>query len=136
MLTLLRRMRRPRLTLHLLQLVSLIPSCVSLVNITVDDALPDTDSGTSLKYSSAWNFGPACPGCQAQPDPAQAHMGTWHDATFDPTVPGNSVPQNMTFAFTGASLSSSQSSSEPVAERVVTPQARRCMSTAFSPTLQ
>lgn len=93
--------------LGVLSVVSLgfVFTSADLTNVTVDDQGIDPYTGTSIAYApsmDSWSFGQTCLSCSAQPDPKQAHNGTWHDATFQ----GNdSVVPNATFHFTGMSQS-------------------------------
>ncbi|KLO13089.1 hypothetical protein SCHPADRAFT_382577 [Schizopora paradoxa] len=58
-------------------------------NFSVDDSSPDPRSGAQIQYGVAdqidsgtgWTLGEKCSACSAQPDPAQAFDGTWHDAS-------------------------------------------------------
>lgn len=88
-------------SLLLVQLALFAQQCFALSNVTVDDSGTDPITGAAIQYTSGWNIGPECRGCQAQPDRARAYNGTWHDATYDKAVPGNSIPHNATFRFTG-----------------------------------
>ncbi|KAF8447219.1 hypothetical protein L210DRAFT_3390326 [Boletus edulis BED1] len=55
----------------------------ALHNVTVDDSvLTGTVVPQYLPSASAWNQGNTCQGCAAQPDPAMAYNGTWHDASY------------------------------------------------------
>ena len=78
----------------------------ALLNITVDDAGPDPDTGARVAYSndSIWNFGPACQSCWGHLDPTNVYNRTWHSATYDAAMPGLSIPQTATFKFTGIYL--------------------------------
>lgn len=74
----------------------------ALVNVTVDEnaGLGNSVSGFEISYSPSWNYGPDCSFCRARPDVERVYMGSWHDATYDPskTTPH---PQNVTLIFTG-----------------------------------
>lgn len=74
-----------------------------LVNITVDDTNPDPLTGNTFVYSpqNLWNIGNGCASCTAKPNPAQAFDATWHDATFDLSVPATAEVQTATFQFNG-----------------------------------
>ncbi|TFY62419.1 hypothetical protein EVJ58_g3877 [Rhodofomes roseus] len=50
---------------------------------TIDDTDGDSVTGATPTYSNedCWNKGPDCSACTFQPDPSQAHYGTWHDTT-------------------------------------------------------
>lgn len=56
-----------------------------LINITVDDWLPNRNTNERLTYTSAWKIGQDCVGCVARPDPKTAYRGSWHDTTYDET---------------------------------------------------
>ena len=65
-----------------------------LRNVTIDDR------DASISYISStkpWNAEPGCTVCQVTPDPALAHDGTWHDATYL----GTGATQTFSFDFTG-----------------------------------
>ena len=75
----------------------------TLLNITVDDAYRDPLVGDSwIVYDpySAWNAG-ACDGCVASPEPARAHLATWHESMYEP---GESQPMMASLSFEGAFL--------------------------------
>lgn len=71
------------------------------VNVTIDDQTGDALSGLVPTYAplGTWSQGATCTGCFAEPDPAQAYMGTWHDTTYYPDG-----PRAANVSFTGASL--------------------------------
>ena len=71
-----------------------------LVNVTVDDAGVDSSTNGMISYTG-WNFGPECHPCLAHLDGNKVHNHTWHDTTYNPSVPYESTPQNATFEFTG-----------------------------------
>ena len=74
----------------------------ALLNVTVDDQGDDPTTTYGVSYTANdWNIGQTCKGCQAQPDASMAHGGTWHDATYDPSIASRATPQNATFDFTG-----------------------------------
>ena len=60
----------------------------ALVNITVDDTLPDPLTGNTFQYAPAdrWNVGNNCSACSARPDPFSTNAGTWHDASYSSTA--------------------------------------------------
>ncbi|EKM60264.1 uncharacterized protein PHACADRAFT_132766 [Phanerochaete carnosa HHB-10118-sp] len=76
----------------------------ALTNVTVDDQGADPTSTYGMSYTFGWSTGQTCSGCQAQPNPAKAHNGTWHDTTYDPSIEGRNTPQNATFDFTGSAI--------------------------------
>ncbi|PVF98283.1 hypothetical protein CPB86DRAFT_362382 [Serendipita vermifera] len=63
----------PSLTLIWSLLLVFAPQ-IDAGKVTVDDADP------AIHYYQQWAQGPGCSYCWAQPDPGQAHGGTWHDA--------------------------------------------------------
>ncbi|KAH9842356.1 uncharacterized protein C8Q71DRAFT_699030 [Rhodofomes roseus] len=76
---------------------------------TIDDTYGDSVTGATPTYSNAacWNEGPSCSICVSQPDPAQAHNGTWHDTQSN--VCSNALSNDTTdhtvmFTFTGTTL--------------------------------
>lgn len=69
----------------------------ALVNVTVDDNAGDPVSLFKISYTSSWNYGPDCSGCQAKLDAKQVYMGSWHDATHK----SSGIRQNATFDFIG-----------------------------------
>ena len=75
----------------------------ALVNVTVDDSGSDPRTGYPFSYSpqADWNIGQDCPGCVAQPNPTQAFMGTWHDATYNGINGSWPELETATLAFTG-----------------------------------
>ncbi|EKM60240.1 uncharacterized protein PHACADRAFT_167655 [Phanerochaete carnosa HHB-10118-sp] len=81
-----------------------ISASSALTNVTVDDQGADPTTTYGISYTSGWSIGQTCTGCSAQPDPAQAHGGTWHDTTYDPSIEGRNTPQNATFDFTGSAV--------------------------------
>lgn len=90
----------------LLTLLRLSCALVSatLINVTVDDQGADSQTGLAISYtpaSNSWNLGQTCHECSTQPDPAQAFDGTWHDATYNSNVGGQTDPETATFEFTG-----------------------------------
>ncbi|PVF98284.1 hypothetical protein CPB86DRAFT_797426 [Serendipita vermifera] len=87
----------PSLTLIYLLLLSLAVQ-VDAAKITVDDSDP------AIHYYQQWAQGPGCSYCWAQPDPAQAYGGTWHDAykADSATNPGPLRMFNYTFRGHGA----------------------------------
>ncbi len=74
-----------------------------LVNITVDDTIPDPLTGNTFQYApdGRWNTGGSCPTCQATPDPSSVRDGTWHDATYAPSDPSRDEPQTAQIQFNG-----------------------------------
>lgn len=62
----------------------------ALVNITVDDTLPNPDTGERLNYTSIWQAGRTCAGCASRPSPTLAYLGSWHEvintSSFSPYV--------------------------------------------------
>ena len=72
------------------------------VNVTVDDedGDPITDAEIDYELPSGWQFGPNCTSCEAAPDPSQAYLGTWHEATYNTTSTGL-LPEVASFNFTG-----------------------------------
>ncbi|KAH9842350.1 uncharacterized protein C8Q71DRAFT_199661 [Rhodofomes roseus] len=76
---------------------------------TIDDTDGDSVTGATPTYSNedCWNKGPDCSACTFQPDPSQAHYGTWHDTTSNVCnnayVNGTSS-HSVAFDFTGTSL--------------------------------
>ncbi|GJE89217.1 hypothetical protein PsYK624_053120 [Phanerochaete sordida] len=83
--------------------VHLCPALGALINVTVDDQGSDSTTGTSIVYEAQWAIGP-CSTCGAQPDPNNAIDGTWHDTTYNPSVPAQTLLRNATFEFTGSAL--------------------------------
>lgn len=73
-----------------------------LVNITVDDDLPDPVTGNTFQYlpDGKWNVGGQCATCLAQPNVSSLLYGTWHDATWDPGAAPN-PPQTAQIQFNG-----------------------------------
>ena len=69
-----------------------------LVNITVDDSSPASQTGKFINYTGHWNDGLSCQLCAARPNTIQLVDGTWHDSSFEP---GQPVP-TATLQFTGA----------------------------------
>lgn len=51
----------------------------ALVNITVDDTLPNPDTNERLNYTSIWQVGRTCAGCTSRPSPTLAYLGSWHE---------------------------------------------------------
>ncbi|GJE89253.1 hypothetical protein PsYK624_053490 [Phanerochaete sordida] len=112
-------------TLWLMLITSLIIhrrnlAFAALVNVTVDDQGADPTSKYGFSFNPPWIIGQNCPGCEAKPDPKQAHGGTWSDITYDPSSPTRTIPQNATFDFTGSAIYvygiQSQSTTNPVSE--------------------
>ncbi|EAU85029.1 hypothetical protein CC1G_04125 [Coprinopsis cinerea okayama7 len=82
-----------------------------LVNVTIDDSLPDPVTGAVFRYSpeGGWLDGrEPCNGCTTRPDPALLHNRTWHDSTFNPRVGGAGFPPNTprfaSVKFTGTAI--------------------------------
>lgn len=72
----------------------------TLVNVTVDDSQTDL-----IQYTPAglWKAQSDCPTCEANPNPAEAYSGTWHDCSY--LQGGGSSDLNFaTFSFEGTSL--------------------------------
>ncbi|KAF8987739.1 hypothetical protein BDQ17DRAFT_1334870 [Cyathus striatus] len=76
-----------------------------LVNVTVDDSLPDPLTGRPITYlpTDAWKDGVLCTDCTATVDGGSMFDRTWHDGTY---FPANSNlpptgPLNATFSFNG-----------------------------------
>ena len=82
-------MRRLLFLLSFIGALRCIYSSSTLVNVTVDDSESEDNSSTGdriiygrindIRSGGGWNIGQDCPGCLAQPDPAQVFNGTWHD---------------------------------------------------------
>ena len=72
-----------------------------LVNITVDDTLPDPLTGNTFQYApiDQWSLGNDCSTCLARPDPSFAKDGTWHDTTYLST--STDEPQTAQIQFNG-----------------------------------
>lgn len=60
-----------------------ILSHAALVNVTIDDTLPDPMTGRTISYqpAEAWNSGADCKRCTARPDPSMVYSRTSHDST-------------------------------------------------------
>ncbi|PSR83170.1 hypothetical protein PHLCEN_2v5819 [Hermanssonia centrifuga] len=102
-----RRWAIPRLSL--LTAILFPPQAFTvLVNVTVDDAGTDPNTGSTFVYTPAgrWNYGPDCPGCTVQPDPSFIFDNSWHDATYNATFPGGSEneTQVVSFSFEGSAI--------------------------------
>ena len=93
------------LAVSLITFVSL--SSAVLVNVTVDDSLPDPVTGSRIVYSPPenWIAGAAgCTNCTAFPNPSRALDGTWHESSFFPVWEGGGpadVVPTATFSFEG-----------------------------------
>ncbi|KAH9930965.1 uncharacterized protein B0H18DRAFT_120163 [Fomitopsis serialis] len=77
---------------------------------TIDDTYGDSVTGATPTYldTNCWNQGPNCSVCVSQPDPLQAHNGTWHDTQSDTcnnVLINSPTVHTVSFAFTGTSLS-------------------------------
>ncbi|KAF8898337.1 hypothetical protein BD779DRAFT_1467 [Infundibulicybe gibba] len=85
------------------------PSLAILVNVTIDDTVPDPLTGNKINYepSTAWNSGENCQACTAHPDQSMLSSGTWHDSTFN-ALPGSNNFPNTTLhasaAFNGTAV--------------------------------
>ncbi|KAF5377159.1 hypothetical protein D9615_006416 [Tricholomella constricta] len=62
---------------------TLSTSFAVLVNVTIDDTLGDSETGTQVTYIGAWNDGPSCARCTAtqQLDRNKIYNGTWRDSS-------------------------------------------------------
>ncbi|EJD35768.1 hypothetical protein AURDEDRAFT_130446 [Auricularia subglabra TFB-10046 SS5] len=74
-----------------------------LLNVTIDDTLGDNLSGEMPEYNGPyWHsrsaVGTPCDACTAQPDPAFALNGTWHDQL----TRSGEEPTTISFTFSGA----------------------------------
>ncbi len=91
----------------LLAVISLhTPVSTALVNVTVDDAGTDPNTGSTFVYTPAdrWNYGPDCSACTAKPDASLVLDSSWHDATYDPTLGASwNEIQTVSFPFEGVS---------------------------------
>ncbi|KAF8987747.1 hypothetical protein BDQ17DRAFT_1334877 [Cyathus striatus] len=79
-----------------------------LVNVTVDDSLPDPLTGRLITYlpTTSWKSGVLCTDCSATVDGGNMFDRTWHDGTY---FPANSNlpptgPLNATFSFSGTAI--------------------------------
>ncbi|GJE89290.1 hypothetical protein PsYK624_053870 [Phanerochaete sordida] len=81
----------------------LTPVFGRLINVTVDDQGADPTTGTVINYEAMWAIGP-CSSCGAKPDANNALDGTWHDTTYNPDIPAETLLRNATFNFTGSAL--------------------------------
>ncbi|KAF8987741.1 hypothetical protein BDQ17DRAFT_1258237 [Cyathus striatus] len=79
-----------------------------LVNVTVDNSLPDPLTGRLVGYlpTTSWNAGVACTDCTAIVDEGSMFNRTWHDGTYFPV---NSIlpatgPLTITFSFNGTAI--------------------------------
>ncbi|KAF8987749.1 hypothetical protein BDQ17DRAFT_1199528, partial [Cyathus striatus] len=79
-----------------------------LVNVTVDDSLPDPLTGRLINYlpTTSWSDGVVCTDCTATVDGGSMFDRTWHDGTY---FPANSNlpptgPLNFTFSFNGTAI--------------------------------
>ncbi|KAH9930963.1 uncharacterized protein B0H18DRAFT_952965 [Fomitopsis serialis] len=76
---------------------------------TIDDTYGDSVTGATPTYldTNCWNKGPGCSVCVAQPDPSQAHNGTWHDtqsSTCNNVFINSPTVHTVSFAFTGPEI--------------------------------
>ncbi|PFH54739.1 hypothetical protein AMATHDRAFT_281 [Amanita thiersii Skay4041] len=85
-----------------LLLLSLPFSLAILVNITIDDTIPDRLTGAVVSYNptDAWNLGTECNACTARPDKARMFASTWHDSTFNLDGGSNHHPNRVLSAHT------------------------------------
>ncbi|KAF8995036.1 hypothetical protein BDQ17DRAFT_1430648 [Cyathus striatus] len=90
--------------IHLLQLINAAKAV--LVNVTVDDTIPDPLTGLWITYTTGgWNRGP-CSNCDAKPDKKSMNNMTWHDSTYYPANSDQPAtePLNAMFNFHGNAL--------------------------------
>ncbi|KAF8982882.1 hypothetical protein BDQ17DRAFT_1437681 [Cyathus striatus] len=80
----------------LLALLSITKAAI--INITVDDAYPDSLTGQFVNYlpRDLWNNGLTCRTCSANIDAEKMHDETWHESTrikdFTESVAGGTPP--------------------------------------------
>ncbi|PCH33252.1 hypothetical protein WOLCODRAFT_141572 [Wolfiporia cocos MD-104 SS10] len=77
-------------------------SATILLNVTVDDTIPNAGTGDKFVYAGSWNLGQDCSGCVAHPDAEFAYYGTWHDSTYLPSTDATTV--NASLSFNGTAL--------------------------------
>ncbi|KAF9008314.1 hypothetical protein BDQ17DRAFT_1237124 [Cyathus striatus] len=97
----------PPIICYILYLLTSITNAI-LVNVTVDDSLPDPLTGQLITYhpTTLWNVGQNCTSCTAVLDGASMYDRTWHDGTYypaDSNLPP-SGPSNLTFLFNGTAI--------------------------------
>ncbi|TFK47778.1 hypothetical protein OE88DRAFT_741004 [Heliocybe sulcata] len=75
----------------------------TLMNRTIDDQYGDEGSGVLPTYSppSVWYQGNNCTSCIIQPDPNQAYMKTWHQATRQSS---SDDPPVISLSFSGTAI--------------------------------
>ncbi|KAF8887723.1 hypothetical protein BD779DRAFT_1525886 [Infundibulicybe gibba] len=68
-------------------------------NVTIDDGLRDPNFGAKILYSpqEAWIAQGICKACETNPDPAQAHSGTWHIGGDRPDLSNISITASTQF---------------------------------------
>lgn len=74
-----------------------------LINITVDDWLPNHNTNEQLTFTPVWHVGQSCVTCAARPDPAVAHRGSWRDTTYNKNVVADNQSSAAFFTFNGMS---------------------------------
>ncbi|KAF8980269.1 hypothetical protein BDQ17DRAFT_1439017 [Cyathus striatus] len=78
-----------------------------LVNVTVDDSLPDPSTGNNITYVASegeWISGLTCGTCKATINVDRMHAKTWHDSTNFPYYLKPRGPPNATFTFNGTAI--------------------------------
>lgn len=78
--------RLHRISLVLCILIWLRTVTSTMVNVTIDDTIPDPNTGETWTYAPAdgdWRGSDGCTVCLAQPNRSLTVDQTWHDATFD-----------------------------------------------------
>ncbi|KAF8995037.1 hypothetical protein BDQ17DRAFT_1251092 [Cyathus striatus] len=92
--------------INILSFISITKAII--VNVTVDDILPDPLTGVRITYlpETGWKEGQTCTTCKAAPDGRQMYANTWHDSTSSPgnTTEPPSGPRNATFTFSGTAI--------------------------------
>ncbi|KAH9930986.1 uncharacterized protein B0H18DRAFT_120691 [Fomitopsis serialis] len=94
----------------LVLLLSIVLQCILSVCgeiRTIDDTYGDSVTGATPVYPNedCWNEGPGCSACVLQPDPSEAHNGTWHDTTSNICTTQYPPTHSVTFSFNGTALS-------------------------------